>query len=252
MSTNVFVYNGTPGQGNLVGAVTDSAGVDAYGNQYLAGNGSYITIGTETFAQVSDGGNTIFGIYQNGAWTYQGEICVSYTGAPHSTTGLMLSSQVITVSSPIAIMAPQTLAWPNNGGVPCAEYWHDLRPFLANGFTAPPAGYTPPQVRVTATGDAQLLGWVTLPISGSYTGTVFAQLPALQGGPGGNTVGYIPPTLATVSVRTESGVNTSLTGTPYTEIDTAGNMKLRKLPLGMNGDNINISGSYPVTGYITA
>ena len=245
MSTDVFVYEGTPGLGTLIGAITATAGTDTYGNPYVGGNASYITIGSEVFAQTSDGSNTVFFLYANGAWTQQAEINVSFTTPPHTSTGLCLACSLITVSTPLALLGPQTLDWPNNGGGIYAEYWHDLRPLLSNSFTAP-SGYTPPQVRVTALGDVELLGWVTLP-SGSYDGVVFAQLPAATSG-----IGYIPPTLATVSARIETGTNMTLTGTPYVEIDTSGHLRLRKIPGSLSGVNVNISGTYPVTGYVTS
>lgn len=65
-SSGEFFYSGTPAAGNLVTSVTNSAGTDAFGNNYLAGSASYAS----TFATALSAGEVVF--YSgslSGGWT---------------------------------------------------------------------------------------------------------------------------------------------------------------------------------------
>lgn len=59
VSGTSLYYNGTPASGNLVASISSTAGIDTFGNQYLAGSCVYDTT-NQIFAQLN-AGSQIFG-----------------------------------------------------------------------------------------------------------------------------------------------------------------------------------------------
>lgn len=124
-----------------------------------------------------------------------------------------------------------------------AETWHDMRPLL-NSFIGTIAGQYPPQYRKLADGNVQIAGYVQLPAAGAnLNGITFANLPAAYR-PGSNN-GH--------KWTVEFATNVAPIGTPNVQVDTAGNLTFRNMPVaGMNNNITNIGGIYPLdnTGLI--
>ncbi len=123
------------------------------------------------------------------------------------------------------------------------ETWHDMRPLL-NSFIGTIAGQYPPQFRKLADGNIQIAGFVQLPAAGAnLNGITFANLPSAYR-PGNNTGHKWPVPFAT---------NVAPIGTPNVQVDTAGNLTFRNMPVaGMNNNISDIGGIYPLdnTGVI--
>lgn len=83
-SSGAFFYSGTPAAGNLIASVATVAGVDGFGNNYLAGVASY----QASFASQVGGGFVVF--YHGslaGGWTQGGQIETTSTGGLVLDTG---------------------------------------------------------------------------------------------------------------------------------------------------------------------
>ena len=85
INTNgAFFYSGTPAAGNLVASMAPVAGTDSFGNNYLAGVGSY----QASFASQLGGGFVVFYFGSlAGGWTQGGQIETSNTGGLILDTG---------------------------------------------------------------------------------------------------------------------------------------------------------------------
>ena len=83
-ANGAFFYSGTPAAGNLIASVATAAGTDAFGNNYVAGVGSYAA----AFASQLGGGVVTF--YHGslaGGWTQGGFVETTSTGGLVLDTG---------------------------------------------------------------------------------------------------------------------------------------------------------------------
>jgi hypothetical protein len=126
--TGVFVYDGTPGAGNLIASVTNANGTDPFGNAYLKGITSYGTDGSYT--QIAEFGASVINLQPSnepGADFVPGEIdAISFTGPGSGQT----AEVVVTAPTDNNIVGDQaaTLVVTNRGtGTQCrAELDGDL------------------------------------------------------------------------------------------------------------------------------
>lgn len=281
--TGLFVYNGAPGPGNPPIFWASGAAVDPFGNALpgtagVEGSGTFI-VGTAPNTQLqlaSAGGVGVLRFLLNSAsfgngllesailsgfaqvllngpgavaaghtdfvgteynssdGTHSANWTLIYTdanGAAHTTafgdwTGFNIPAGSVTA------VEPGTGTSAVNAAVP--EFWH--APSLPGGWGGGAAYKLYPDATVG------LAGLLTLPAAGAYNSVVLFTLPAAYRPPGAKRM-----PVASFGQSAAYGNNAASIGLPRVFIDTAGNVSLAGLPVGINSAQVCIDGvRFPV------
>jgi hypothetical protein len=78
-SSGAFFYSGTPASGNLISSVTNSAGTDSFGNNYLAGPASYDN-SSQIATALNAGFVAFYGGSLAGGWSALSEVAGDVAG----------------------------------------------------------------------------------------------------------------------------------------------------------------------------
>ena len=118
-SSGEFFYSGTPTTGNLVASNTTTAGVDQFGNNYLANISSY---GATFAASMGGGFLTLYTGSLAGGWAAQATVGVSAGGILFLTAAAGITvADLLTASAGLAvagnISAPSSTIDVHNGNV---------------------------------------------------------------------------------------------------------------------------------------
>jgi hypothetical protein len=109
----LFIYDGTPGPGNLVANISPLDGTDAFGNDYLAG---IVTYTGGEFAALSTG-NMLLGLTADG---YAPAALIGLSGS----TGIFASSPQSVEPDASTWVRDAAIAATNNANVWTPETWH--------------------------------------------------------------------------------------------------------------------------------
>jgi hypothetical protein len=223
----LLVYQGAPGPENLIASITSVSLTDQYGNvtqpviaAYGAGRSAGL-FGGAVFLDSTTGASTVIG-------ATGGQVQVSSEGADPSSWvfNLPVTGTAGSLDTPTYFST---------------DTWHDMRP-LQNSFNGTVPGFYPPQYRLGAEGQVQLVGAVGLP--GTYNSVTFATLDA----------GYIPDHEVYIPVAqlSNSGSAPGNSQSAYLTIDTSGNLQFHGLPAGIGAGPVFIDCSFPLdsTGLI--
>lgn len=257
----VFVYNGTPAAGNLIGSIAAATGTDSFGNDYLDGISNYLAGG---FMKLANGGLWVGDIVDNygnagfvGGLGSHGLVAISpqATGFDDSANWALIGGDT-TVTPRSAVGYPHfdvgvssagITQWINgaviystvNGGVSTAETWHTPA-FNANWATTGTlngnATFRGLQYRIDAEDNVWLLGAAVA----SGAGASLFTLPA----------GYRPP--ANMRCLLPAWVFDSSAGTVtavQVQVTEAGVVNAAASLTGITiatGDQVWINGKFPL------
>lgn len=214
--SGLFGYSPAEGPGNLISSDAAVAGLDPYGNAYLAGKASYGQVGNLWYASViADGVVSIYtAATYAGPWSVAASISYKQTvpGGMSLVSGANISLEpgagVYQLGAAGGTVEPLA-AWEPGSGSATAEAWHDISADVAAGWTVSTARYqilttgrvvceivdlVPPATKPT---DGTLIwpaatipaGWAPAgypPITAAYhAGSAGSETPALQARPDG-------------------------------------------------------------------